>query len=78
MQRSACDVKKKLGFHLADKIVKKFRFRGCKGLIQVYRCAECHHFHVGGIQGWCKSEQLSMAHRVREERRSRIARLGRD
>jgi hypothetical protein len=78
MQRSACDVKAKLGFGLADRIVKRFRFRGCKGLIQVYRCAECGHFHVGGLQGWCKQQQLSMARSVREERRSRVARLGRD
>jgi hypothetical protein len=78
MQRSACDVKAKLGFSLADRIVKRFRFRGCKGFIQVYRCNECGHFHVGGIQGWCKEQQLSWAKQVSEARRSRIARLGRD
>jgi hypothetical protein len=79
MQRRVCEgVKTKLDFGLADKIVKQFRFRGCKGLVQVYRCAECGHFHVGGIQGWCRAAQLSMAQSVREERRSRRIRLGRD
>jgi hypothetical protein len=79
MQRLVCqDIKAKLPFDLADKIVKKYRFRGCKGLIQVYRCPECHNFHVGGLQGWCKAEQLRWAHTVREKRRSRRIRLGRD
>jgi hypothetical protein len=75
LQRTVCDFKTKLPFGLADRIVKRFRFRGCKGLIQVYRCPECRQFHVGGLQGWCKEEQLSWAKRVREERRSRRTRL---
>lgn len=74
-QRLVCAVKTKLPFDLADRIVKRFRFRGCKGLIQVYRCSECNQFHVGGLQGWCKVEQLKRAKKVREERRSRRARL---
>lgn len=79
MQRLVCDgVKTKLPFGLADRIVKRLRFRGCKGLIQVYRCPECHQFHVGGLQEWCKVEQIKRAKRVREERRSRRTRLGRD
>jgi len=78
LQRTVCDVKSKLPFSLADRIVKKFRYRGCKGLIEVYRCPECHQFHLGGLQKCFKAEQLKWAKRVREERRSRRARLEMD
>ena len=78
MQRQVCAVKTKLEFGEADRIAKKFRFRGCKGLIQVYRCPECHQFHLGGIKKCFKAEQLKRAQTVREQRRSRRTRLGRD
>lgn len=71
MQRMTCAVKPQLDFRLADQIVKKFRLRGCKGIATVYRCPECHTFHVGGVQRCFRAEQLRMASQVREQRRSR-------
>lgn len=50
--RAYCDGKEMFAsFSLAERIAKKQRDRD-QGNNHVYRCAKCHGFHIGQLQGW--------------------------